>query len=85
MQGCGSALRFTEAQTVLISHLEDGAFILEFVNLSACRSRLYRRFALTEPAGTTYTAHPRVAGDLQTFVYSRAQDLSELFVVSGWT
>ncbi len=84
MPQCGSVLQFVDAQTILTSSYEENSsFLLQLLDLNTGRSRLYRRFTLTEPAGTTYINPPHIARDLQTVVYSRAQDLSDLFVVSG--
>ncbi len=81
---CVSPTAFIDPQTVLATHQESGSFVMERLDLKSGRLTPYRRFKPRDSTGTMYTSPPRIAKDLQTFVFSRMQDLSDLFVVSGW-
>jgi DNA-binding winged helix-turn-helix (wHTH) protein/Tol biopolymer transport system component len=81
---CVSPMAFVDAQTVLTRHQDGGSIQLDLLNLTTGKVTPYRRYVPPDLAGSSYTLPLHVAKDLQTFVYSRMQSLSNLFVVSGW-
>jgi hypothetical protein len=81
---CVSPMAFVDAQTVLTRYQDGGSIQLDLLNLTSGKVTPYRRYAPPDLAGSSYILPLHVAKDLQTFVYSRMQSLSNLFVVSGW-
>ncbi|MBV9303723.1 MAG: winged helix-turn-helix domain-containing protein [Acidobacteriaceae bacterium] len=82
---CVSPAAFDGSRTVLVTHQENGVIIVESVDLETGRLTPYGTFKPGDSIGMTQATRPRIAGDLQTFVYSRMQTLSDLFIVSGWS
>jgi eukaryotic-like serine/threonine-protein kinase len=84
-QQCVSPVVFIDAHTILTRHQDSGSVVLETLNLTTGQLTPYRRYALPElTGGSSHSLALYVAKDLQTFVYSRMQSLSDLFAVSGW-
>ncbi len=81
---CVSPTAFVDAQTVLTRHQDGGSVQLDLLNLATGQLTPYRRYAPPDLAGSSHILPLHLAKDLQTFVYSRMQSLSNLFVVSGW-
>lgn len=75
---------FVNPQTLLTMHQDNGLVVLDLLNLTTGQLTPYRRYAPPELTGGSYFLHLHVAKNLQTFVYSRMQSLSDLFAVSGW-
>jgi hypothetical protein len=78
-------IAFAGSRRVLTSRREGDSMVLEFLDLSTGQLSPYRRVDPGDSIGTTAIFPIHVAKDLQTFVYSRMQALSTLFVVSGWS
>ncbi|MGA8025815.1 MAG: winged helix-turn-helix domain-containing protein [Bryobacteraceae bacterium] len=69
---------------ILTRRRDDRAVLFEFLNLETGKIRPYTRIEPAESTGMEALSSVLVARDLQTFVCSRQQTLSDLFVVSGW-
>jgi eukaryotic-like serine/threonine-protein kinase len=81
---CVAPSVFADAQTVLTRHEEDGAIILELLNITTGQITPYRPYSPPDVTGTSYLLPLHIAKDLQTFAYSRMQSVSDLFAVTGW-
>jgi DNA-binding winged helix-turn-helix (wHTH) protein len=75
---------FAGSHRVLTTRRDGDSIVLEFLDLQTGRLVPYRRVKVMDVVGTAGVLPIRVAKGLQTFVYSRLQTLSTLFVVSGW-
>lgn len=75
---------FTGNDEVLMSSVRDRTITLTRLTLSTGQVTPYKRIEMTDAPGITETLPLCVARNLDTFVYSRVQSLSSLFVVSGW-
>jgi hypothetical protein len=80
-----SPVAFAGRNRVLTTRRDADSVVLEFLDLETGRLIPYRRVDAIDPIGTAGIFPMRVAKDLHTFVYSRLQTLSTLFVVSGWS
>jgi hypothetical protein len=78
-------IAFAGSHRVLTSRRDADSVVLEFLDLQTGRLMPYRRVQAADPIGTSEIFPMHVAKDLKTFVYSRLQTLSTLFVVSGWS
>lgn len=81
---CFSPVTFVDSHTVLTTHQDSGSIVLDQLNLTTGQLIPYRRYTPSDLTGSSDIAHLHVGRDLQTFVYSRMQSLSDLFAVSGW-
>jgi DNA-binding winged helix-turn-helix (wHTH) protein len=81
---CLSPAAFVDAQTIVATHRDSGLIVLDLLNLTTGQLTPYRRYTPPELIGGSYYLHLYIAKDLQNFVYSRMQSLSDLFAVSGW-
>ncbi|HEY3937899.1 MAG TPA: winged helix-turn-helix domain-containing protein [Bryobacteraceae bacterium] len=77
-------IAFAGGHRVLTTRRDGDSVMLEFLDLQTGRLVPYRQVKVVDPVGTAGVLPIRVAKDLHTFVYSRVQTLSTLFVVSGW-
>jgi hypothetical protein len=75
---------FSGSDEVVLSSVQDRTITLNRLILSTGRITPYKRIEMTEAPGITETLPIYISRNLQTFVYSRVQSLSNLFVVSGW-
>jgi hypothetical protein len=81
---CVSPVVFVDAQTVLTRYQDSKSVEIELLNLMTGKTTPYHRYKPTDLTGGEPLFRLYLAKDLQTFVYSRMQTLSDLFVVSGW-
>jgi DNA-binding winged helix-turn-helix (wHTH) protein len=75
---------FTRSDEVLMSSVEGRTITLDKWKLSTGRLTPYKRIEMTDTPGVLETLPVYVSRNLRSFVYSRVQSLSNLFVVSGW-
>jgi Tol biopolymer transport system component len=80
----GYPVIFSGSDEVVLSSVQDRTITLNRLILSTGRITPYKRIEMTEAPGITETLPIYISRNLQTFVYSRVQSLSNLFVVSGW-
>jgi DNA-binding winged helix-turn-helix (wHTH) protein/Tol biopolymer transport system component len=75
---------FSGKDEVLMSHVEGRTIMLDKWTPSTGRLTPFERIEMTEAPGILETLPIYVSSNLRSFVYSRVQSLSNLFVVTGW-
>ncbi len=76
---------FINKHEILVSSRDKGAVVLDLLDLATGQLRPYSRIEAIESTGMSEPFSVMVAKDLGTFVCSRQQSLTDLFVMSGWS
>ena len=79
-----SPIRFSEDGEVLTSRVQGRNLVFELLDLSNGELTPYKRIEMPDATGIIDNLPMYVSGDLHSYVYSRLQNLSTLFVVTGW-
>jgi hypothetical protein len=77
-------IAFANSREVITGYRDKGAVLLDVVDLETGRLRNAKTVKFAEAAGTADIFPIHVSRDLETFVYSRLNLLSNLYTVSGW-
>jgi len=77
-------IAFSGNDEVLTSNVHARTIAFELLNLNSGRLKPYARIEMPDSTGIVENLPVYVSGDLRSYVYSRLQSLSSLFVVSGW-
>jgi hypothetical protein len=72
------------ADEVLIGRRDNGSIVLETLNLKTGRTAVFGRLDGIKLSGIMDVRPIYIARNLRTIVYSRLQNLSDLFLVKGW-
>ncbi len=75
---------FLNNRELLTSYRQKASLDLEILNIETNHARPYGRIDFPDPVGSAIVFPLHLAKDLRTFVYSRLQTLSALYLVSGW-
>ncbi len=81
---CVSPVVFVDRETVLTTSHDGKSIGLDLLNLASGKLTPYAHYEPDNLTGGENFFPLYIARDLQTFVYSRLQTMSDLFVVSGW-
>ncbi len=79
-----SPAAFVNAHEILTGRRDKGAIVIELLDLRTGQLNPYERLDFADLPGTSRMFHIYLAKDLQTFVYSRLNRLSDLYAVKGW-
>jgi hypothetical protein len=75
---------FIDHNRIAISRRDENAIRIEVLDLKTGKLSSYDYILVSEPTGLAGILPLYLSRDLRTYVYSRLQNLSDLFVVSGW-
>ncbi len=75
---------FLDNKHLLVRSMSDEWTTLDSLNLQTGELTSYGEIHTSIPGGLTTVFPMHIAADAQTFVYSRLQSLSDLFLESGW-
>ncbi|HWF46948.1 MAG TPA: winged helix-turn-helix domain-containing protein [Bryobacteraceae bacterium] len=77
-------IAFAGNNRLITSRRDDNFIDLEYLNTTTGELLPYQRIGPFDATGVADILPVRLAKDLNTFVYSRLQTLSTLYIVSGW-
>ncbi|MBV9613787.1 MAG: winged helix-turn-helix transcriptional regulator [Acidobacteriaceae bacterium] len=80
-----SPVAFMAPGRLLTSHTEYASIVLDILDLDTGKVTPYKRLDAPDPAGGNEIFPIHLAHDLDTYIYSRVQTLSQLYSVSGWS
>lgn len=76
---------FINERQALTRRMENKTIVLDFLDLGSGELSAYRQIQPVDTTGIAHTFPIRVARNLQKYVYSRVEDYSDLFIISGLT
>jgi hypothetical protein len=76
---------FINQKQALTRRMENKTTVLEFLDLGSGELSAFRQIQPEDTTGIAHTFPIRVARNLQEYVYSRVEDYSDLFIISGLT
>jgi DNA-binding winged helix-turn-helix (wHTH) protein len=76
---------FINEKQALTRRMESKTTVLEFLDLRSGELSAFRQIRPVDTTGIAHTFPIRVARNLRKYVYSRVEDYSDLFIISGLT
>jgi hypothetical protein len=74
---------FMNSKQALTRRLENKTVVLDILDLTSGELRPFHRIQPVDATGIAYTFPMQIARNLRTYVYSRMENYSDLFVISG--